>query len=378
MQSLEDGRAIIYALTDPNVSTPMHELAHVFERYLTDEEKTTILKEAGHDNWTKDTSEFFARGFEKYLSEGVSPTPTLQKYFEMFKKWLTEIYKGIKNSAIDIPLSVEMDNIYANMLDDEDFIVPPKSGIELNKATMNYIRQNVLEVVDKLSPDYVSVDDQIKDAMENHITPENDDHPFHKEIILAYQAITGKPLDASQQIAIGYAIRKLSDFRSQKEQELKRLKKGLLSQFKSDVTDTERHIAIIEGEIETLTRGLIRAGTTISRALAIRKELLSFERDNYDIMRARLIDHMPKGYVPNKADEAYLKELEGRIKNLKEEIEASDVTHKKNSQQKQEKIADISAKRLSQKGKERKEGRRSRSLKEATANLDKLLKGNNC
>lgn len=377
MQSLEDGRAIIYALTDPNVSTPMHELAHVFEHYLTDEEKTTILKEAGHDSWTRETSEFFARGFEKYLAEGVSPTPKLQKYFEMFKKWLTEIYKGIKNSAIDIPLSVEMDNIYANMLDDEDFIVPPKSGIELNKATMNYIRDKVIDV-DPLSPDHVSVDDQIKDAMENHITPENDDHPHHKEITLAYQAIIGKLLNASEQIAVGYAIRKLSDLRSQKEQELKLLKKGLLSQFKSDVTDTERSIAIIEGDIEILTRGLIRAGTTAGRALAIRKELLEFSKDNYEVMKARLIDHMPKDYKINKADETYLKELSERIKKLKEEIEASDVTHKKNSQAKQETIADISAKRLSQKGKERKEGRRSRSLKEATANLDKLLKGNNC
>ena len=37
-----DGAFIIYALTDPNVSTPLHETAHVFEHYLTNEEKQTV------------------------------------------------------------------------------------------------------------------------------------------------------------------------------------------------------------------------------------------------------------------------------------------------------------------------------------------------
>lgn len=37
-----DGQAVIYAITDPNVSTPLHELAHVFEHYLTDAEKLAV------------------------------------------------------------------------------------------------------------------------------------------------------------------------------------------------------------------------------------------------------------------------------------------------------------------------------------------------
>ena len=38
----KDGQAIIYALTDANASTPLHELAHVFEHYLTESEKKHI------------------------------------------------------------------------------------------------------------------------------------------------------------------------------------------------------------------------------------------------------------------------------------------------------------------------------------------------
>jgi hypothetical protein len=111
-----DGQAVIYALTDPNVSTPLHELAHVFEHYLTDAEKAEVMKSAGTKSWDTKTSEHFARGFEKYLSEGKSPITALDKVFAKFKEWLTDIYNGIKNSDIDIQLNKPMRDIYASML----------------------------------------------------------------------------------------------------------------------------------------------------------------------------------------------------------------------------------------------------------------------
>jgi hypothetical protein len=111
-----DGQAVIYALTDPNVSTPLHELAHVFEHYLTDAEKTEVMKSAGTKSWDTKTSEHFARGFEKYLSEGKSPITALDKVFAKFKEWLTDIYNGIKGSDIDIKLNKPMRDIYASML----------------------------------------------------------------------------------------------------------------------------------------------------------------------------------------------------------------------------------------------------------------------
>ena len=111
-----DGTAIIYALTDPNVSTPLHELAHVFEHYLTDAERTSVLKWANAKEWDVSVSEKFARGFEKFLSDGKAPTASLQKIFNRFKEWLTEIYNGIKGSEIDIELNKPMKDIYAKML----------------------------------------------------------------------------------------------------------------------------------------------------------------------------------------------------------------------------------------------------------------------
>jgi hypothetical protein len=62
-----DGNFVIYALTDPNVSTPLHEVAHVFEHYLTDGERATINNWAKTGAWTTETSEKFARGLKKYF-----------------------------------------------------------------------------------------------------------------------------------------------------------------------------------------------------------------------------------------------------------------------------------------------------------------------
>jgi hypothetical protein len=115
MMITNDGQAIIYALTDANVSTPLHELAHVFEHYLTDAEKNKIIKAAKTKGWTTETSEYFARGFEKYLAEGKSSDPI----FEKFKQFLLDIYKAIKGSPIDVKLNKQMKDIYAQMLGED-------------------------------------------------------------------------------------------------------------------------------------------------------------------------------------------------------------------------------------------------------------------
>jgi len=136
-----DGQATIYALTDPNVSTPVHELAHVFEHYLTPEERQEVIKNAGTKDWDIKTSEYFARGFEKYLANGNAPTEGLKKVFQKFKQWLTDIYNGIKDSDIDIELNHKMEEIYAKMLG-EDAVkkkktpppTPPKQDSLADKA----------------------------------------------------------------------------------------------------------------------------------------------------------------------------------------------------------------------------------------------------
>ena len=116
IQFLEDGNAIIHALTNPNVSTPLHEIAHLYEKYMTKSERDAVLAWSKHKEWTTETSEKFARGFEKYLAEGKAPNEQLRKVFDRLKQWLTDIYNGIVGSEIDIELNDEMRRVYNSML----------------------------------------------------------------------------------------------------------------------------------------------------------------------------------------------------------------------------------------------------------------------
>lgn len=156
MRIAANGRSVIYALTDPNVSTPLHELAHVYENYLTDEEKAKVLSWSGQKEWTRETSENFARGFEKYLSEGKAPTTALKQIFEQFKEWLLDIYKGIKDSEIDVKLNDNMQKIYDAMLSQKE--APVRKGIfaELDKG---------IEAEDKFDEVYKKRFEKTKDKL---------------------------------------------------------------------------------------------------------------------------------------------------------------------------------------------------------------------
>lgn len=123
----QDAQFVIYALTNPNVSTPLHELTHVFERYLFPEERATIIKWADSkvlagnklvEGWTSDTSEMFARGAEQWLRTGVAPIPELQPIFDKFREWLVEIYRSIRD--LNVTPTREVIDIYRRMLGAED------------------------------------------------------------------------------------------------------------------------------------------------------------------------------------------------------------------------------------------------------------------
>jgi hypothetical protein len=113
---ISDTKSIIYALTNPDVSTPIHEIVHVYEKYLTPEEKAQILEATGETEWSVNTSEYFARGFERFLYDGEAPSEGLIAMFNKFREWLLEIYNSLTSSEIDVKLTPQVKDIYAAML----------------------------------------------------------------------------------------------------------------------------------------------------------------------------------------------------------------------------------------------------------------------
>ena len=112
----QDATDLIVALTDPNLSTPLHEIAHIYEKYMTDTEKKTVLDMTGETSWSTNTSEYFARGFERYLYSGNAPTAKLMPLFDKLRTWLKDIYTQLTGSEIDVPLNQQMRDVYSAML----------------------------------------------------------------------------------------------------------------------------------------------------------------------------------------------------------------------------------------------------------------------
>jgi hypothetical protein len=125
----DQGKFIIFALTNPNITTAMHELAHVWEDSLTATEKKAFLKEVGHDKWTRATSEAFARHFEKYLADGKAPTSSLANLFANFKKWFLQVYGGIIGTPIEMKVSEPMRKLYDSMLGETQV-----KGVQMKKT----------------------------------------------------------------------------------------------------------------------------------------------------------------------------------------------------------------------------------------------------
>jgi len=130
MEFISDAEAVIYALENPNVSTPLHELAHVYEKYLSDAEKATISAWVGAAPDTTAFSEGFARGFERYLYTGNAPSLKLKALFEKFAKWLQEIYGDYAANDLLPTLNEDMRSIYAVMLGEKPTIRKAKTVIE--------------------------------------------------------------------------------------------------------------------------------------------------------------------------------------------------------------------------------------------------------
>ncbi len=161
--NMDTGKTIMFALTNPNVFTAMHELAHVREKFLTPDERLEFLQSVGHDVWTRETSELFARGFERYLAEGKAPSSKLQKIFEDFKKWMYYIYQYIQGSEIDVPLSDGMRRIYDSMLGEAKTTAAPKK-----QSPAQNIFDDIAKFIDgiKSNPEFKGItDDELYSAL---------------------------------------------------------------------------------------------------------------------------------------------------------------------------------------------------------------------
>ncbi len=179
-----DGRAIIRAFEGSDASTLLHELGHMFRRDLSPELLDVVARSTGltsgaelsqleeafwfgadgkiyteYQNLLKiekpdavtqrrikkledsdavkrmkryvASEEHFARGWERYLAEGVAPTPELRTAFEKFTNWLLKIYTRVINSQLDVDIRVQVNGVSLKDVYDRMLTIKPPEGQSL-------------------------------------------------------------------------------------------------------------------------------------------------------------------------------------------------------------------------------------------------------
>ena len=127
VEFVEDGRAIIRGFESADISTLIHETAHIFRRTL----EGQMLKDAeefcGVVNgvWEREHEERFATAFEEYMATQEAPTTGLKAVFEQFKQWLYDIYQGVR-STLTPKMKAVFDSMFADELqkDEKDDVSP--------------------------------------------------------------------------------------------------------------------------------------------------------------------------------------------------------------------------------------------------------------
>lgn len=160
VEFLKDNRAIIYALKGADISTIVHELGHVFRRDLAPDDLKIAEEWAGvkEGKWENKHEEKFARGFERYMRDGEAPTEKLKAVFQKFKEWLTNIYRAIKGSSIDVDLSPKIKAVFDRMLGGEEKPKPltTEKIVEATEVTKESSGTLSSTIVPGLSPQMLS------------------------------------------------------------------------------------------------------------------------------------------------------------------------------------------------------------------------------
>lgn len=130
----EDGRAVIDLFEKSNLSTLLHETGHIWleemradatrpdaaEQVRMDYEAVTAwFAEHGHavgkdGEIPVEAHEMWARGVERFLMEGKSPSTALGKAMEAFRSWLLTVYEVVAN--LHTPINPEIRDVMARLI----------------------------------------------------------------------------------------------------------------------------------------------------------------------------------------------------------------------------------------------------------------------
>jgi hypothetical protein len=116
---IQNPRALIRLFEEGDVSTAVHELAHVTRMWLDDidSEVANRFVSATSRDWTVEQEEKFARGFERFIRDpqfSKSLDKETQSMFRELARWMREIYKAIVGD-MSVRVTPEMSEMFSRL-----------------------------------------------------------------------------------------------------------------------------------------------------------------------------------------------------------------------------------------------------------------------
>ncbi len=140
-----DGKAVIQLFKDADASTLIHELAHIARRDLAElaaqddvpqrvkrdwREMCRFVGADPADPWTVEQEEKLAQAFERYLMEGRAPSSGLRGAFERFRRWLLDLYRGLRGRRL--PINHEIREVFDRLLATDAEIAQARAEAEIH------------------------------------------------------------------------------------------------------------------------------------------------------------------------------------------------------------------------------------------------------
>ena len=149
-----EGKYIVTLFQNADISTLVHETAHIFRRTVLDADMLEQAERAlgvKDGKWTVKNEEDFAVAFEKYLAEGKAPVKGLEAMFEAFKSWLTQIYIKLSQSPMEQDFSPEIRKVFDQLFAEERVRMAEQAGLGHESVTKQMYQNALTQHKDSLA-----------------------------------------------------------------------------------------------------------------------------------------------------------------------------------------------------------------------------------
>lgn len=149
-----EGKYIVTLFQNADISTLVHETAHIFRRTVLDADMLEQAERAlgvKDGKWTVKNEEDFAVAFEKYLAEGKAPVKGLEAMFEAFKSWLTQIYMKLSQSPMEQDFSLEIRKVFDQLFAEERVRMVEQAGLGHESVTKQMYQNALTQHKDSLA-----------------------------------------------------------------------------------------------------------------------------------------------------------------------------------------------------------------------------------